>query len=360
MKRAYIMQVNQQMAEFPRFPDFFVVGAPRCGTTSFCRYLARNPQIGFSQPKETHYFARLDNEPSEIELRRDYLDRYFGHCAADCRVMGEGSVSYLYLPEAIERIQRLNPDARFIVLVRDPLAMLPSYHQRLRYLLQEDEPDFGKAWALQQGRAQGKNIPKQCLDARLLLYSEIAKFGAQVQRLYSIAGRERTHVIVFDDLVADPLNVYRRALEFLQVDYDGQTRFERKYPSRMYRYRWLQQLLYLPVMRRGKIIDTVQRRRRHYNRDGSKCRSLISRVAGWNTIAESPAPLTSQMAAVMRETLQADVLLLSRLLDRDLSSWLAGKIDRVTYRLLPYWGSTASDPGRGRPSALQKFSPKSM
>jgi hypothetical protein len=354
------MQANQQIIQFSRFPDFFVVGAPRCGTTSFCRYLARNPQIGFSQPKETHYFARLDNEPSEIELRRDYLDRYFGHCAADCRVVGEGSVTYLYLPEAIEQILRFNPNARFIVLVRDPLTMLPSYHQRLRYLLQEDEPDFGKAWALQQARARGENIPRQCLDARLLIYSEIAKFGAQVQRLYSIAGRERTHVIVFDDLVTDPLDVYRRALEFLQVDYDGQTRFERKYPSRMYRYRWLQQLLYLPVMRRGKVIDTLRRHKANYHQDGSKRRSLISRVAGWNTIAESPAPLTPQVAAVVRETLRPDVQLLSRLLDRDLSSWLAGKIDRVTYRLLPYWGSTASDPGGGRPPALQKFLPKSM
>ena len=312
------------MTQFTRFPDFFVVGAPRCGTTSFCRYLARNPQICFAQPKETHFFARLDHDPSDVELQRDYLDRYFGHCAADCRVVGEGSVSYLYLPEAIDRIQHFNPDARFIVQVRDPFTMLSSYHQRIRYLLQEDEADFGKAWALQPARARGENVPKRCLDARLLIYSEIAKFGALVQRLFALAGRDRTHVIVFDDLKADPLGVYRRALEFLQVDYDGQTHFERKYHSRMYRYRWLQQLFYIPVVRAGKVIDTAHRSVSNYNKDGSRRRSLISRAAAWNTIAEPPAPLTPQMAAIMRETLQPDVLLLSRLLDRDLSSWLGG------------------------------------
>jgi len=59
----------------PRFPDFFVVGAPRCGTTSFCRYLARNPQICFSQPKEPHYFTQLTRDPTEVELARDYLER---------------------------------------------------------------------------------------------------------------------------------------------------------------------------------------------------------------------------------------------------------------------------------------------
>ena len=88
---------------------------------------------------------------------------------------------------------------------------------------------------------------------------------------------ERTS-IVFDDLKADPLGVYRRALEFLQVDYDGQTHFERKYHSRMYRYRWLQQLFYIPVVRAGKVIDTAHRSVSNYNKDGSRRRSLISRA----------------------------------------------------------------------------------
>ncbi|WP_430232961.1 sulfotransferase family protein [Nitrosomonas communis] len=351
------MQAFRQMTQVSRFPDFFVVGAPRCATTSFCRYLARNPQICFSQPKETYFFSQLDKDVSENELQRNYLNRYFAHFTADCRAVGEGTVTYLYQPEAIKRIQQFNPNARFIVLVRDPLAMLPSYHQRLRYLLQEDEPDFERAWALQSTRAQGENVPKQCLDARLLAYSEITKFGAQIQQLYAIAGRERTHVIVFDDLVADPLRVYQRALEFLHVDYDGQTRFERKYQSRMYRYRWLQQLLYLPVMRHGKVIDTLQRRLSHYNQDGSKRRSLISRLATWNTIQASPAPLSPRMAAIVREALQADIQLLASLIDRDLRTWLAAKKDYATYRLLPYWKKAVSVPTKAGCQHC-KFSPK--
>ena len=312
------------MTQPSRFPDFFVAGAPRCGTTSFCRYLARNPQICFSQPKEPHYFARLSQDPSPIDLERDYLDRCFAHHGPGHRAVGEGSVSYLYLPEAIERIRRINPHARFIALVRDPFAMLPSYHLRMRFLLQEDEPDFGKAWALEPARARGEEVPKHCLDARLLMYSEVAKFGAQVRRLFDVAGRDRSHIVVFDDLMADPLGVYRRALEFLRVDYDGQTHFERRYESRMYRYRWLQRLLYVPATRGGKMIDTLQRRSRKYNADGSSRRSLIKRVTGWNKIPASPAPLTAQMAAIVRETHQSDVLLLSRLLGRDLGHWLAG------------------------------------
>ena len=101
-----------------------------------------------------------------------------------------------------------------------------------------------------------------------------------MQRLYDVAGRDRSHVVVFDDLASDPLGVYRRALDFLRVDYDGQTHFERKYASRIYRHRWLQRLLYVPATRGGKVVDTLQRRTRKYNQDGTRRKSWIKRLAG--------------------------------------------------------------------------------
>jgi hypothetical protein len=312
------------MASSPPFPDFFVVGAPRCGTTSFCRYLARNPQICFSRPKEPHYFTQLEADPPADVVAHDYLERCFGHCTLAHRAVGEGSVSYLYLPQAIERIRRFNRDARFIALVRNPLTMLPSYHLRMRFLLQEDEPDFARAWALQPQRARGERVPKHCLDARLLLYAKVAELGAQVERLFAVAGRERSHVIVFDDLVSDPLGVYRRALEFLGVDYDGQTRFETRYGSRMYRYRWLQRLLFVPATRGGKMMATLQQRSRKYNSDGSKRPGLVKRVASWNKVRAEAPPLTREMTHAVGEALRPDVTLLSRLLDRDLGHWLGG------------------------------------
>ena len=305
-----------------QFPDFFVVGAPRCGTTSICRYLARNPQICFSRPKEPHYFSRLDHDPSADELRRDYLDRNFSHFEPVHRAVGEGSVSYLQLPGVIERINHLNPQARFVVLVRNPLQMLPSYHLRMQFLLQEDEPDFAKAWELEPARDRGENIPKHCLDARLLKYSHVAKFGVQVERLFEVAGRDRSHVIVFDDFKSDALGTYKNLLEFLNVDYDGQTEFERRFGSMMYRYGWLQRLLFKPVTKGGKVIDTLQRSTRKYNPDGTKRMSLVKRLTRLNKIPMPPTPLTPQMTAIVRETLQPDVMHLSKLLDRDLSFWL--------------------------------------
>ncbi len=305
-----------------RFPDFFIVGAPRCGTTSLSRYLTRNPQICFSRPKEPHYFARIDDTPNTDELNRDYLDRCFAHCKPQHRSLGEGSVSYIYSREAIERILHFNPDARFIVQIRNPLTMLPSYHLRMRYLLQEDQSDFVHAWRLQSARLRGEQIPKRCFDVRVLLYKEIASYGAQLDQLFKLAGRDKTHVIAQDDLIKDPLGVYKTTLEFLGVGYDGQTVFERRFASKLYRYLWLQQLLFAPVTKGGKVVDILQRRARKYNEDGSKRKSLLKRLASLNNVPTSPDPLTAEMTDILRESLQPDVLHLSRLLDRDFSFWL--------------------------------------
>lgn len=316
------------MAQVSGFPDFFVVGAPRCGTTALCRYLAHNPQICFSLPKEPHYFSRISTLPSEREIRSDYIERYFGHRTAAQRVAGEGSVSYLYLPGAIERILHFNPEARFIVMLRNPMSMLPSYHLKMRFMLMEDKADFAEAWSLQEARARGESVPRHCVDTRLLMYREVARFGAQVERLFGVVGRERTHVIVFDDLFrTDPLGTYRKALQFLRVDDDGRTWFARKNESRIYRYRWLQEWLLraAPGASSGKKIEQrVERKKKLSHRKGSRKKSWIKSLAEWNQIAAAPAPLSPDMRALVADTLRPDIELLSRLLGRDMGFWLAG------------------------------------
>ena len=67
-------------------------------------------------------------------------------------------------------------------------------------------------------------------------HSQVARFGVQVERLFDVVGRDRAQVIVFDDFKSDSLGTYQNLLEFLDVDYDGQTEFERMFGSQMYRY----------------------------------------------------------------------------------------------------------------------------
>ena len=149
--------------DFDRF--IFIVGAPRCGTTSLARFLKGHPAVAFPLIKEPHFFALNDlRQLSQGELKqrveREYLQRFFRRDASR-RVGVDASVTYLYAPEQLEPILRLWPDSRFVVSVRDPLAMLPSLHRQLIYVGLETIPTFAKAWAASADRAAGRRIPSQ-------------------------------------------------------------------------------------------------------------------------------------------------------------------------------------------------------
>jgi len=303
-----------------RFPDFFLIGAPRCGTTSLSRYLAGNPQVCFSRPKEPHYFSLLTPRASLANIETAYLARYFSHYRDGHKAIGEGSVSYLYSPYALPRILGINPYAKFMAIVRNPLEMLPSYHLRLRFTLMENVEDFATAWGLQEARAQGERIPQRCPDLHLLLYREVARFGEHVERLYRLVGRDQSLVLLFDDLARDPGAVYRQALAFLGVEDDGRARFQRKLQSRFYRYRWLQQVLYAPLGKKGPFVDNLHRRINLKNASGRE--SWLKRVARWNTINMRPAPLDPIMRKTLRDAFAMDVEKLSQLLSRDISYWV--------------------------------------
>jgi hypothetical protein len=306
------------------FPDFFLVGAPRCGTTALSRYLAGNPAVCFSRPKEPHYFTRPGPPAAPEAVQAEYIARYFAHRAAEHRVAGEGSVSYLYSPGAVERILGLNPGAKFIAIVRNPLEMLPSYHLRMRFILAEDVPDFTAAWGLQDARARGERVPRRCPDPRLLAYREIGALGVHVERLYETAGPARCLALVHDDLARDPGAVYRRVLAFIGVEDDGRTSFPRKLSSRMYRSRWLQELLFAVAARASRGRGPAAGRRATRVKRAAGRVSLLSRLARWNRIAMAPAPLDAAMRQVLVDTFADDVGRLGRLLDRDLGHWLTG------------------------------------
>jgi hypothetical protein len=306
-----------------RFPDFFLIGAPRCGTTALSSYLGNNPQVCFSRPKEPHYFSLFAPHASRDDLETAYLARYFPHYRQSHKAIGEGSVSYLYSPDALRRILSLNPQARFIAILRNPLDMLPSYHLRMRFTFMEDVDDFATAWSLQEMRARGERIPKHCLDHHLLLYREVAAFGLQIERLYQLVGRDRSLVLLFDDLVRDPLTEYKRVLEFIGVEYDGRTRFHRKLGSRIYRYRWLQRLLYAPLASKAHVADTLHLIwKMNQKKKATGRKSWPEKLARWNTINTRPAPLAAEVKQKVREELADDMTKLSNLLQRDLSHWM--------------------------------------
>ncbi|MDN5848485.1 MAG: sulfotransferase [Nitrococcus sp.] len=302
-------------------PNFFIVGAPRCGTTAMSHYLSKHPQICFARPKEPHFFTSSLAVSGQPSLQHDYIERFFGHCGHAKPILGEGSVSYLYSKDALARIVQLNPQARFIVMLRSPVTMIQSYHARMLLLLQENVSDFAQAWRLQSLRAQGKRIPRTCSDPRCLQYGEIGRLGTYLEQLYRLAGRPRCHAIVYDDFVTDPRMTYARVLRFIGVEDDGRQVFPPLRSNRRYRFRLLHALIKRPpfLSAGGVHLRTTK---------GARKRSLLKRaqkrLQHWNTVIGPRADLASPMRRELAQTFHGEIMKLSDLLGRDLSHWING------------------------------------
>lgn len=107
-------------------PTFFVIGAPKCGTTSLHFYLDQHPEIAMTTDKEPNVFAREDY--------RDKLGRYAGLFAALAAVRGESSVIYSEHPcwqGAPARIRAQVPEARFVYVVGDPVERVIRHYAQL-------------------------------------------------------------------------------------------------------------------------------------------------------------------------------------------------------------------------------------
>ena len=148
----------------PRKPDFFIIGAPKCGTTTLYSWLKDHPDIFMPESKEPHYFAQnLSDRYCRIRNESDYLSLFLE--ANNHQKCGEASVLYSFFPDSIKRILDFNPRAQIIMMIRHPVAMVQSYHAQLLVNLEEDIEDFEKSWDLQKDRQEGKNIPKSTVPS---------------------------------------------------------------------------------------------------------------------------------------------------------------------------------------------------
>jgi Sulfotransferase domain len=159
--------LNQQTPKISaRKPNFFILGAPKCGTTSMAEWLRTHPNIFVSPNKEPNFFNTHDGPRLYTS---DQYEALFRGANDEHVAVGEASALYLSSSEAVINIMRYKPDARFIVMVRNPAEMAPSYHAELVLHGAENVKDFVTAWHLQESRRLGRNLPAFYSTQRLCL-----------------------------------------------------------------------------------------------------------------------------------------------------------------------------------------------
>ena len=288
-------------------PNFFIIGAPKCGTTSLAAWLAAHPQIYFSSVKEPHFFNTDHNR--FINSLESY-EKLFSGATPGHKAIGEGSVWYLYSSNAVANIAAYNPAAKFIVLLRNPVEMAPSLHEELVFTGREDVADFAAAWRLQEPRRQGRNLPRMVWEPKYVQYGDLCSLGAQVERLFATVPRARVKLVFLEDLITDPAAAYRSILQFLGVDDDCRTDFkpvnqakQRRWPS-LLRVAWLVTTMKKAVGIEGGL-------------------GLWRRVDAYNRIERERMPINAETRRMLQDYFRADIVKLQALAGRDLSHWLA-------------------------------------
>lgn len=197
-------------------PNFFVIGAPKCGTTSLTCYLSQHPNVFISPIKEPYFFN--DDFPGNKLTRSldDYLRLFEG--AGDSHVaVGEGTTEYIYSLAALKNIKAFDHDAKIIVMLRNPMHMVVSLHQQWFHSLFEDQNDFKKAWHLQSERSKGGSIPKHCRVPEWLLYGWMGSYSVHIEKVFQIFPKQNVKVIIFDDFCEKTEEIFGEVLDFLGV-----------------------------------------------------------------------------------------------------------------------------------------------
>lgn len=296
-------------------PNFFIAGAPKCGTTALVEYLRTHPQVFISELKEPHYFATDMEGKRTIKSEAGY-EALFEGAERYHRAVGEGSVYYLYSEQALSNIRAYAPQARIIVMLRNPVELIPSLHGQYLYSRNEDERDLATAWALIGPRSEGQRLPKRCSDPKLLRYDRIARLGEQLERLLATFPAGQVMWIFFDDFARDTRGEYLRVMRFLGLDDDGRDTFPPINQHKRHRLDTVGNFTQRPPRR---LVQAGLKAKRLL---GIERLGLLNRLRRLNRIDGRRAPMTPVLRETILESYRDDILRLSRLTGRPLHHWL--------------------------------------
>jgi len=213
-----------------RFPDFFIVGHHKCGTTALWHALRRHPQIFMPNFKEPRFFATDLRQRFEtprgrrgmfyrpVRTLEEYLALF--EAAAPEQLVGEASAGYLWSHTAAERIAAAQPGARIIAILREPASFLRSLHLQFLRGHQENAKSLRRAMALEDVRRQGRRIPRRSTLPQMLQYSEHLRYVEQLRRYHACFPPEHVLVLIYESFRADNEGTVRSVLRFLGVGDD--------------------------------------------------------------------------------------------------------------------------------------------
>ena len=281
-------------------PNFLVIGAHKCGTTSLYQYLAQHPEVFVSPVKEANYFWWEGQAEDRFSAKtRGEYERLFEGVKGE-KAIGEASPQYLNNENSAERIRRELPGAKLVVSLRNPADRAYSHYLSLLRNGYETRP------AVQALQPESLCVQHGFYYPRLLRY-------------YERFPRERIHVILFDDLVSDSPAIMRRLFEFLGVDtaapIDTKIIHNR---ARAPRSAWITRWLLRAMSLRFHVLPHLPARLRGHG--------LAMRLHE-STLTKAPR-MEPALRRRLLEGYRDDIGRTGELIGRDLSPWLERAVER--------------------------------
>lgn len=207
-------------------PDFIIIGAQRCGTTSLYNYLTKHPHVVSSYKKEVHFFDV--NFKNGIGWYRAHFFPSFSYkyyvkqISKQDIVTGEASPYYIFHPHAPKRILETVPRAKLIALLRNPVDRAYS-HYRHEVKLGVETLSFKDAIEKEEERLRGE-MEKMLEDENYYSfnhqhYSYLSRgiYVDQLKTWMNLFPKEQILILKSEDFFNDPPAIFKQVLEFLNL-----------------------------------------------------------------------------------------------------------------------------------------------
>jgi len=238
-----------------RWPEFYIVGAPRCGTSFLWYHLRQHPDVFMPLDKEHPFFCRDLNTGTAVDRKMFITDEeaYLARFDGQTGVLGDACAFDLFSTLAAEGIHAHRPDARILICLREPEEQIHAWHH-IRVGLGAEDLDLPAALEAEPARARGERLPRNPQLVPMYQYRAVADFDGQIERYERLFGRDQVAIFRLEDIKADQPAEFARAIRFLGLREWAPESFEVVNRSRQTRHATL-----LRILTDERLIESTKR-----------------------------------------------------------------------------------------------------